>query len=434
MEAYIPLLMFALLFGCFIIGVPIAFALASIALIFAQIFWGPGGMMTLVQATWGTMNNFTLTAVPLFIFMAMMMEKSTLVEDLYSAFYKWSGPLRGGLAIASVIVGAIIGAVSGVVAAGIIGMGLIAQPQMDRYKYDRGISLGSILAGGTLGQIIPPSLVMIIYGAVTSVSVGKLFAAGISAGLLLVGLYSAYIFTRCLLNPALCPALPPDQRAGWAEKFRSLKSLVMPSLLIFGCLGAILSGATTPTEGAAVGAAGAVLFNVICRRFSLKILQECAYGTLRVTAMVGWMVAGASAFGAVFAGIGGNQLVMEFALAMPGGKWGALVMSIAFIFFLGMFLETTGLIMLAAPIVSPILIKFGFDPLWWGIVFMTLLQTAYISPPFGLSLFYLKGVTPPDIRLTDIYWASLPFIALQIIGVALIALFPIFGLWLPNLL
>ena len=429
-----PMLMFIMLFALFILGVPIAFALASVALTFAYFLWGGGGMMTIVQATWGTMNNFTLIAVPLFVFMAMMLEKSTLVEDLYNAFYKWSGPVRGGLAMASVIVGALIGAVSGVVAAGIIGMGLIALPQMEKYGYDRNISLGSILAGGTLGQIIPPSLLMIVYGAVCSVSVGGMFAGGVSSGLLLVALYCIYIGIRCLFNKDLCPALPLEQRATWGEKFRCLKSLILPGLLILGCLGAILSGITTPTEGAAVGAGGAVLFNIICGRFNRKVFWDCAMGTLKLSAMVGWMVACAGAFGAVFAGIGGNQLVMEFAMMMPGGKWGALAASLAFIFFLGMFLETVGLIMLAAPIVTPIIVKFGFDPLWWGIVFVTMLQTAYISPPFGLSLFYLKGVAPANITLGAIYKSSVPFIILQLIGVALIITFPVFGLWLPWML
>ena len=429
-----PVLMFVALFALFLLGVPIAFALASVALGFALALWGANGMMTMIQATWGTMNNFTLMAVPLFVFMAMMLEKSTLVEDLYTAFYKWSGPVRGGLAMASVIVGAIIGAVSGVVAAGIIGMGLIALPQMDRYKYDRGISLGSILAGGTLGQIIPPSLIMIVYGAVCSVSVGGLFAAGVSSGLMLVGLYCLYIGVRTLLNKDLCPALPPEQRASWKEKFQSLRALILPGLLIFGCLGAILTGATTPTEGAAVGAAGSVLFNILCKRFSVKMLADCLYGTIKLSAMVAWMVACAGAFGSVFAGIGGNNMVMELAMLMPGGKWGALAASLGFIFFLGMFLETVGLIMLAAPIVTPIIVKFGFDPLWWGIVFMTLLQSAYITPPFGLSLFYLKGVTPPDVSLGQIYKASLPFIGLQLVGCLLLILFPILGLWLPRML
>lgn len=336
--------------------------------------------------------------------------------------------------MATILVGAMIGAVSGVVAAGVIGLGLIALPQMEQYKYDRKITLGSILSGGTLGQLIPPSLVMVIYGAVAKVSVGSLFAAGVSAGLLLTGLFCAYILIRSFLKKDLCPALPPESRASWQEKFNSLKVLILPGLLIVACLGAIFSGLATPTEGAAVGAFGAIVFSVVTGRFRWKILYECSVGTLKVTSMVGWMVAGAAAFGSVFAGIGGNKLVMEIAMAMPGGKWGALVLSIMFIFFLGMFLETAGLIMLAAPIVTPVLTNMGFDPLWWGIIFMSLLQVAYISPPFGFALFYLKGVTPEHIKLEEIFWSSLPFMGLQMAGVILMILFPVLGLWLPWLL
>lgn len=430
----IPLLMFLTLFIALAAGIPIAFALAGIALSFSFVLWGPAGMNTLITATWGAMNNFVLVAIPLFIFMAMILEKSALVEDLYSAFYKWSGPLRGGLGVATILVGAVIGAVSGVVAAGVIGLGLIALPQMDEYGYDRKISIGAILSGGTLGQLIPPCLVMVIYGAVTGVSVGSLFAAGVSAGLLLTSLFAGYILIRSWINKDLCPSLPEDLRASWREKFASLKALILPGLIIILCLGAIFSGAATPTEGAAVGAFGALLFSIVTGRFRWRILYESAFGTLKVTSMVGWMIAGASAFGSVFAGIGGNSLVMKIALSMPGGKWGALVLCILFIFFLGMFLETAGLIMLAAPIVTPVLTNLGFDPLWWGIVFMTLLQIAYISPPFGFALFYLKGVTPPHITLGEIYWSSVPFMLLQLIGVLLIIFFPILGLWLPRLL
>jgi len=424
-----PILMFAVLFVGLAAGIHIGFVLAAVPLIFAVFLWGVQGTMTYVQGAWGAMNNFALTAVPLFIFMAVVLEKSGIVEDLYLAFYKWSGPLRGGLAVATVIVGAIVGAVSGVVAAGVIGLGLIALPRMEQYKYDRGINMGSVLVAGTLGQLIPPSLVMVIYGAVTNLSVGKLFAAGVSSGILLTILFCGYILIRAWLNPALCPALPPNQRANWDEKFAALRAVVLPACLILICMGAIFSGAATPTEGAAFGAFGAILFALVTRRFRWKTLQESCFVTLKVTSMVAWMIAGASAFGAVFAGIGGNKVVMDFALAMPGGKFGVLALSIAFIFFLGMFLETSALILLAAPIVTPMLINLGFEPLWWGTIFMVLLQTAYISPPFGMSLFYLKGVTPPDISLEDIFRVTPIWIALQMVGILLIIFFPGWGLW-----
>lgn len=433
-SSALSLLMFLALFLALGLGLHISFSLYAIAVGFAYFLWGTAGMSTVVLSIWGMMNNFPLIAIPLFIFMALILEKSDLVADIYDSFYKWSGALRGGLAVATIFVGAMIGAVSGVVAAGVIGLGVIALPQMAKYKYNQGVNLGSILSGGTLGQIIPPCLVMIVYSAVTSVSVGKLFAAGLSVGLLLVALYSLYIVARSYIQKDFCPALPKEERVGWGEKFASLRVLILPGLLIVATVGSILTGAATPTEGAGVGAFGAILFSLVTRRFKLSILKESLLETLKVSSMIAWMIGGASAFGSVFAGIGGNQVIASVALNMPGGEWGVLFLSMAFIFFLGMFLETMAIIMLAAPIVSPIIAQMGFDPLWWAIIFMTLLQSAYMTPPFGVSLFYLKGVTPPSIRLTHIYTASLPFIGLQLLAVLLIVLFPILALWLPRLL
>lgn len=430
----LSLVMFLALLVALGLGLHISFSLYAIALGFAYFLWGAAGMNTVVMAIWGMMNNFPLVAIPLFIFMAMILEKSDLVGDIYDCFYKWSGPLRGGLAIATILVGATIGAVSGVVAAGVIGLGIIALPQMRKFRYNLGVNLGSIVSGGTLGQIIPPSLVMIVYSAVTGQSVGKLFAAGVSAGLLLVVLFSIYILVRSYMQEDFCPPLPVEERANWREKFTALRVLILPALLIVATVGSILSGLATPTEGAAVGAFGALLFSVVTGRFRLPVLKGSLIETLKVSSMIAWMIGGAAAFSAVFAAVGGNRVIVDIAMNMPGGEWGVLVAAIAFIFILGMFLETMAIIMLAAPILSPIIVQMGFEPLWWAIIFMTLLQSAYITPPFGVALFYLKGVTPPDIKLTDIYRASVPFIVLQLLAVALMILFPKVVLWLPNML
>lgn len=430
----LSLLMFLALFLTLAAGLHISFGLYAIALGFAYALWGTGGMSTVVMSIWGMMNNFPLLAIPLFIFMAMVLERSNLVADIYDCFYKWSAALRGGLAIATIFVGALIGSVSGVVAAGVIGLGVIAMPQMAKYGYNQGVNLGSILSGGTLGQIIPPALVMIVYSAVTSVSVGQLFASGVAVGLLLVALFSIYILTRSYLQGDFCPPLPGDKRVGWREKVVSLRVLVLPGFLVVATVGSILSGAATPTEGAAVGAFGAVLFSIVRGRFTVGVLRHSMVETLKVSSMIAWMIGGAAAFSSVFAGIGGNQVIANIALNMPGGEWGALLLSITFIFVLGMFLETMAIIMLAAPILSPIMVQMGFDPLWWAVIFMTLLQAAYITPPFGVALFYLKSVSPAHIRLSDIYWSSLPFIALQLVAVSLVVLFPVLGLWLPRLL
>lgn len=434
MMQYVPLLMFVALFMVLASGIPIAFSLSLIAILFGWSLWGIGGVKLLVTAAWGTMNNFALLAVPLFIFMALILQKSQVVEDIYDSFYKWSGPLRGGLAVATILVGAILGAVSGVVAAGVIGLGLIGLPQMLKYKYDQRLSLGAVMAGGTLGQLIPPSTNMVIYGAVTGVSVGSLFAGGLTCGIFLALLYCAYILVRSLINPNLCPALPLEDRVGWRGKVAALRKVFLPSLLILLVLGSVLSGAATPTEAAAVGAVGALFFSFFTKRLTVDIVKAASMETLEISSMVGWIIIGASAFGAIFSGTGGNRLVTEIAMAIPGGPWAVFSVAVLFVFFLGMFLEPTAMIMLAAPIVSPILIRLGFDPLWWGLVFMVLLQVAYLSPPFGFSLFYMRGAAPEHIGIEEIYFASIPFIGIQFVSLLFLVLFPGIALWLPHLL
>ncbi|MGO4886133.1 TRAP transporter large permease subunit [Anaerobacillus sp. MEB173] len=434
MIEYLPILMFVALFLFLFIGVPIAFSLCFVSIAFAWGLWGFNSTSLLTSAAWGTMNNFTLIAIPLFIFMAVILEKTNIVSELFESVYKLSGGLKGGLAIATILVGSIIGAVSGVVAAGVIGLAFIALPQMLKYKYDRKLSLGVVMAGGTLGQIIPPSLNMVIYGAITGVSVGSLFAAGLNVGIVLAGLFCVYILINAYLNKSKFPSLPKEQRVSTIEKIKSLKSLIFPLILIVLVLGTILTGAATPTEGAGVGALGALLLGIVTRRLSFTALKASFIETLKISSMVGWILVGASAFGSVFAGIGGNALVANIAQSLPGGKWGVLILCILFILFLGMFLETAALIMLAAPIVSPLLVQYGFDPLWWAIIFMTLLQMAFLTPPFGFAIFYLKGAVSDDISIQEIYRATFPFLVLQLICVILIILFPALFLWLPNLL
>ncbi len=427
-----PLLMFLALFVLLVAGVPIAFSLAAVAVVFSYVFWGTGAMNILVSAAWGTMNNFVIIAVPLFIYMAYILQKTNIVEDLYDTFYKWSGALRGGLAIATILVGAVIGAVSGVVAAGVIGLGLIGLPQMLRHGYNRRIALGSVLGGGTLGQLIPPSTNMVLYGAVTGVSIGGLFAGGISAGVLLASLYIIYVVVRGIIDPTFAPALPPEERAAWKEKLVSIKSVFLPMLLIVIVLGSILLGMASPTEAAAFGAAGALFVGLLKRRLTWEIVYSSCYETLSVTAMVGWMMIGATAFGSVFSGLGGNAMVSEFAMNMPGGAQMVFVVAALFVFFMGMFLEPGAVIFLAVPIIAPILARLGFDPLWIGLVINVILQSAYISPPFGFSLFYLKGCTPDTIDIIEIYKSSVPLLLLQVVCVSLIFLFPELVLWLPK--
>ena len=427
-----PLLMFVLLFALLGLGIPIAFSLATVAIVFAVPLWGLGSLNLLVSASWGAMNNFVVVAIPLFIFMAYILQKTNVVEELYDTIFKWSGGLRGGLAIATVVVGAILGAVSGVVAAGVIGLGLIGLPQMLRRGYDRKMAIGCVLGGGTLGQLIPPSTNMVIYGCVTGVSIGGLFAGGLSAGVFLASLYIGYVLIRALFNPSFAPSLPIDERATWKEKFVSLRAIVFPALLILMVLGTILNGIATPTEAAAFGAAGALLIGLAKRKLTWQIVYSSCYETLLVSSMVGWTMIGASAFGAVFSGLGGNTMVANIALNMPGGPAAVFAIFSAFIFFLGMFLEPGAIIFLAAPIMAPIIARLGFDPLWFGLVFNVLLQCGYLSPPFGMSLFYLHGCAPKGTSIVEIYRAAIPFLLLQVVCVASIFFFPEIVLWLPR--
>ncbi len=427
-----PVLMFLSLFVLLTLGVPIAFSLTAVAIVFSFSLWGVNALNIIVSAAWGSMNNFVVIAVPLFIYMAYILQKTNVVDDLYEAIFKWSGGLRGGLAIATVIVGAILGAVSGVVAAGVIGLGLIGLPQMLKHGYNRKMALGCVLGGGTLGQLIPPSTNMVLYGCVTGVSIGGLFAGGLTAGIFLASMYIAYVIIRGLINHNFAPVLPKNERASFGEKLLSLKNMILPALLITLVLGTILNGVATPTEAAAFGAGGALLIGLIKRRLTWEIAYSACVETLQVSSMVAWTMIGATAFSSVFSGLGGNTLIANVALNMPGGPNMVFFIFAVFTFVLGMFLEPNAIIFLAVPIMAPIIARLGFDPLWFGLVFNVLLQCGYLSPPFGFSLFYLYGVTSDSISIIEIYKSALPFLIMQVICVAIICAFPQIVLWFPK--
>src|SRR5699024_2868503 len=297
---YAPIAMFLVLLLLLFLGVPIAFSLASVGIVFALMMWGLDSTALLTSATWGIMNNFTLIAIPLFILMSVLLEKTNIMSELFDAVYKWSGGLRGGLAITAIVVGAIIGAISGVVAAGVIGLGLIALPQMMRYRYNETLSLGSIMAGGTLGQLIPPSLNMVVYGAITGVSVSSLFAGGLSAGILLTLLFVAYILFKAYTKEDVAPALKKEERATLQEKFASLKSIFLPILLILVVLGSIFTGISTPTEGAGVGVIGTILIGIFTKRLDWPKMKESIYESMKMSGMVGWILIDTAVFSAVF--------------------------------------------------------------------------------------------------------------------------------------
>jgi len=430
----IALTMFLAALFALALGAPIAFTLGSIAIIFAYFLWGFNALNLLVSAAWGAMNNFILVAIPLFIFMAYILQKTSIIDDIYDTVLKWSGGLPGGLAIATIVVGMILGSVTGVVAAGVIGLTLIGLPQMMKHNYNRRFALGCVLGGGTLGQLLPPNTNMVVYGSVTGVSIGGLFAGGLSAGILLTSLYIAYVLIRAFIDPSFTPPLPKSERASWKEKFKSLKGVIAPIVLVMMVIGTILRGIATPTEAAAFGALGALIIGVVTRRLTWKIVATSCHETIQVSSMIAWMMIGANAFGSVFAGVGGNTLVANLANYIPGGPNAVFVLFMAVVFFMGMFLEPNGVIFLVAPIISPILGRLGFDILWVGIVFNVILQTAYITPPFGFSIFYVRSAATEDIPVVEIFRAAFPIILLQILAAVLIFMFPQIVMWLPNYL
>ena len=424
------LVMFAVLMLLLLLGYPVAFTLAAVALGFGWVFVGLDVFALLPMRIWGIMTNFTLLAVPLFIFMGLVLEKSGLAEDLLETMGLLFGKIRGGLAVSIVLVGALLAAATGVVGATVVTMGVIALPTMLKYKYSPTLATGTIAASGTLGQIIPPSIVLILLGDVIGVPVGRLFMGAVVPGLVIVALFLLYIGWKAWQHPEAAPALPESTRLSLS---RILSSLLPPLFLIFMVLGSIFMGIATPTESAAVGAVGALILALIHKRLSLKSLNESMQQTLRLTSMVFLILLGATAFGMVFQVMGGDDLMHEIFTALPGGQWGFIAFSMLLIFALGFFLDFIEICFVVVPILAPIASFFGIDLLWFAVLIAVNLQTSFLTPPFGFSLFYLKAVAPPEIPIQTIYKGILPFVFLQILALILIASWPQLTLWLPNL-
>jgi len=431
----ITLLMFGSLVVLMAMGLPNAFATGGIAVAFLLYLWGPPAFMMVMLRVWATMSDFILIAVPMFILMASILERSGIGDELYEAIYRWLGSLRGGLAMATVIACAILAAMVGIVGAGVVMMGLVALPAMRKRGYKKGLTLGCVCAGGSLGLLIPPSILYILYGMTAGVSIGHLFAGGIGPGILLAVLFIIYIGILSYFRPDVAPALPEEERRmPLKQKLALLKGLVLPALLVFLVLGSIFLGAAVPSEAAGVGALGAVLCAVVRRRFNWKMLKESLVETTKITSMVIWIVFGASALIGVYTLAGGARFVEETVLALPLGRWGILILTQVFYIFMGMFIEYIGLLLISVPIFVPIIVALDFCPIWFGILFSVNMQIASLSPPFGYSLFYLKGVAPPDISLWDIYLSVWPFMGIQLITLILVMIFPQIAMWLPGIL
>jgi tripartite ATP-independent transporter DctM subunit len=426
------LLMFLSLIILLMLGYPVAFTLGAIAMLFGGIFLGLDFFRLLPLNIWGVMTNFTLIAVPLFIFMGVILDKSGLAEDLLETMGMLFGRLRGGLALSVVFVGALLAATTGVVGATVVTMGIIALPTMLKHGYSPQLSSGTIAAAGTLGQIIPPSIILILLGDIMGVPVGRLFMGAVVPGMLLVFLFCLYIGMTAWLQPQTAPAL----HTGKSEHLlrRVLFSLLPPLSLVVAVLGSIFFGIASPTESAAVGALGAVILAKMHNKLSLQNLRASMQLTTRLTSMVFLIFVGATAFGLVFRGMGGDTIMLDIMTNLPGGKWGFLIISMLLIFLLGFFLDFLQICFIVVPILTPIAKYMQIDPLWFAVLIALNLQTSFLTPPFGFSLFYLKAVAPVQVRIEHIYRGIIPFVSLQLIGLILLVLFPAIVLWLPNLM
>lgn len=428
----LTVLFFGSLLIFLMLGTPLAFVLGGVSVVFLYFEMGPIGFYLLASKMWETMQSPTLMAIPLFVYMAILLEKSGVANDLYDMMHMWWGGLRGGLAIGTVLICVIFAAMSGISGAAVVTMGTIALPKMLERGYDKKLALGAINAGGGWGILIPPSILMVLYSLLTEVSVGRLFAAGIGPGLTLFILVSIYIGVRCWLQPHLGPALPLEERANWGEKFRSLKAVILPILIVVIVLGAIFGGFATPTEAAAIGVFGALVATGINGQLSRTVIHKAAIDTLKLTALVMWILFAAHAFSTAYTALGAQSLISNIMSLIPGGRWGALLFMLLVLFFLGMVLDPVGIMLITLPVFLPVVTAAGFDPIWFGILFIIMMEVGYMTPPFGFNLFYLKGVAPPDVTMGDIYASVFPYVLVTLIGVALIILFPGIALYLPE--
>ncbi len=430
----ILLLMFGSLTLFMLTGLPIAFVLGGLSLLFTVTLWEPGAVIVLVLQIFDTMKSEALLAIPLFILMACILQRSGVIEDLYTAMEMWFGRVRGGLAIGTVIICVVMAAMTGVVGAAVTAMGILALPEMLRRGYRPQLALGTICASGTLGILIPPSVLTIVYAVTAQVSIGKMLIAGLVPGLLLASLYIAYIVLVGWLRPQWVPLDAGVSHTPLKARLLALKALAFPALLIVLILGSIFFGVATPTESAAVGVAGAMLPALLKRKLNLGMLRQSGVDTLKATSMILWITLGAKAYVAIFTGLGGADTLLAIIKGLDVDRWVVLAAMMLLLIFLGTVLDEIGIILLTVPVFLPIVRLLGFDEIWFGVLYAITIQMGYISPPFGYTLFYIKGTLPPHIGMGAVYQGILPFLLLQFIGLLICAAFPGMVTFLPELM
>lgn len=437
----ITILMFVTLMGSIAFGHPLAITLAAVATLFGLLTNGfdvPALIGLFANNAWGIFLNYTLVAIPLFIFMAQILDRSKVSEGLFEALYIVLGGLRGGLGMAVIVVSTVFAATTGIVGASVVAMGLMAGPALLKRGYDKSLSAGIICSSGTLGILIPPSIMLVVYGGLTGqkeTSVGNLFAAAILPGLLLSGLYLLYVGVRCYFNPKIGPPIPAADRTAtvWEKTTMTLKNFVPPFGLILTVMGTILAGIATPTEAAALGCVGALALALITRKLNWDVITQACISTARTTAMIMALFIGGKFFSVVFLSMGGGDVVADVLLGMDVSPYVVFAIMMAVVFFMGMFIDWAAILLVVVPIFTPIAMDLDFNPLWFAMMVCINLQTSFLTPPFGYSLFYFKGVAPPEYTMGDVYKGILPFVAIQVFGLAMLVLFPQIITYLPDL-
>ncbi len=430
----LSLLMLGSIIVLLMIGLPLAFVTGIVAFAFLLTMFGPMSLTLITSRIYTFANEYALVAVPMFVLMAMILERSGVAKDLYSAMHVWAGGLRGGLAVQTMGVAVLLATMTGIIGGEIVLLGLVALPQMLRLKYDKKLAIGTICAGGSLGTMIPPSIVLIFFGLTANVSIGDLFIATIIPGLMLAAFYVAYILIRCYANPELGPPAPLEERQmPFLQKVKLLKGVILPILVAVLVLGSIYGGIASISEAASMGVVGVVLSAWVRGELNWPMLRDSLHQTMVTCGMLLWLTFGATALVGVYNLMGGNVFIKNVVAGLPFDPIVIIIFMMLILIVLGMFMDWIGILLLTMPIFVPIVVDFGYSPIWFGILFCMNMQVSYLTPPFGPAAFYLKGVAPPEISLQDIYNSLWPFIGLQVLAIMIVLFFPGFALWLPRL-
>ena len=432
----IALLIFASMMAMLLTGQRVFAAIGGVSTVFALLLWGEGAVGMPYHASFVLLNWYPLLTLPLFIYMGYMFSESGIADDMYTMFHVWMGPLPGGLAVGTIGLMVAIAAMNGLSVAGMAIGASLALPEMLKRKYDKVMITGVIQAGSSLGIMVPPSVVLVLYGMIARQNVGRLWMAGVFPGLLLAGLFMAYIAIRCRINPELGPSLSLEERQqiSWGERFRLLRAGIIPIIIIFSMTELFLLGITSLVECSAAGAAATTLAAIFKGRLNRRVLEDTLRNTLSVSCMFMWVILAALCFGAVFDGLGAVHAIKSLFLdRWQLSPWGVLVMMQVSYILMGMFLDDTAMLIIVAPLYVPLIISLGFNPIWYGVLYTITCQIAYMTPPFGYNLFLMKAMAPPEISLADFYRSILPFVLVMMVGLALVLLFPQIALWLPDL-